>query len=59
MAFAKQYQIIMVLKGAPTQIVFGNDFYENTTGNPALATAIVTGKHLPKTYNKNMIFNRN
>ena len=39
MAFAKQYQIIMVLKGAPTQIVFGNDFYENTTGNPALATA--------------------
>ncbi|MGL3001404.1 NAD(P)H-hydrate dehydratase [Flavobacterium sp. RSSB_23] len=39
MAFAKQYQIIVVLKGAPTQIVFGNDFYENTTGNPALATA--------------------
>lgn len=37
--FAKLYQVVFVLKGAPTQIVFGNDFYENTTGNPALATA--------------------
>jgi ADP-dependent NAD(P)H-hydrate dehydratase len=38
-AFAQLYQIIVVLKGAPTQILFGHDFYENTTGNPALATA--------------------
>ncbi|MEM0576725.1 NAD(P)H-hydrate dehydratase [Flavobacterium polysaccharolyticum] len=37
--FAKHYQVIVVLKGAPTQIVFGNDFYENTSGNQALATA--------------------
>lgn len=38
-AFANQYQIILVLKGGPTQVVFGQEFYENTTGNQALATA--------------------
>ncbi|MGL5112685.1 MAG: NAD(P)H-hydrate dehydratase [Flavobacterium sp.] len=38
-AFAQQYHLIIVVKGAPTQIVFGHDYYENTTGNPALATA--------------------
>lgn len=39
MAFAQLYQIIVVLKGAPTQIIFGHEYFENTTGNPALATA--------------------
>ncbi|OOV26329.1 NAD(P)H-hydrate dehydratase [Flavobacterium sp. LM5] len=38
-AFAQRYQIILVLKGGPTQVVFGQEFYENTTGNQALATA--------------------
>lgn len=38
-AFAQQYHLILVLKGAPSQILFANNFYENTTGNPALATA--------------------
>lgn len=38
-AFALHYQLIVVLKGAPTQIVFGYEYYQNTTGNAALATA--------------------
>lgn len=37
--FSKQYNIIIVMKGAPTQIIDGDDLYENTTGNAALATA--------------------
>ena len=37
--FSKQYGIIIVMKGAPTQIVNGEDIYQNTTGNAALATA--------------------
>lgn len=31
--------IIIVLKGAPTLIVYGNTIYKNTSGNQALATA--------------------
>ncbi|MFT3796364.1 NAD(P)H-hydrate dehydratase [Flavobacterium sp.] len=38
-AFSKQHQVIVVMKGAPTQIIDGDNIYENTTGNPALATA--------------------
>jgi ADP-dependent NAD(P)H-hydrate dehydratase len=32
-------QLIIVVKGAPTLIVYGENVYENTTGNQALATA--------------------
>jgi hydroxyethylthiazole kinase-like uncharacterized protein yjeF len=39
MAFSKKYQLIVVMKGAPTHIVFGDLVYQNTTGNAALATA--------------------
>ena len=38
-SFSKQYQVIVVMKGAPTQIIDGETRYENTTGNAALATA--------------------
>ncbi len=38
-AFSKQYSLIIVMKGAPTQIIDGADIYENTSGNAALATA--------------------
>jgi len=38
-AFSKQHDLVIVMKGAPTQIIYGNTIYENTTGNPALATA--------------------
>lgn len=38
-SFSKQYQVIIVMKGAPTQIIDGETLYENTTGNAALATA--------------------
>jgi ADP-dependent NAD(P)H-hydrate dehydratase len=38
-AFSKKYQLIVVMKGAPTYIVFGDLVYQNTTGNAALATA--------------------
>ncbi|MFV8342589.1 NAD(P)H-hydrate dehydratase [Flavobacterium sp. XS2P39] len=37
--FSKQYQLIIVMKGAPTRIIDGDTIYENTTGNAALATA--------------------
>ena len=39
MAFSKKYQLIIVMKGAPTHIIDGDAVYENTTGNAALATA--------------------
>jgi len=39
MNFASENQIILVMKGAPTQITDGSQLFENTTGNPALATA--------------------
>lgn len=38
-SFSKQYQVIIVMKGAPTRIINGETVYENTTGNAALATA--------------------
>lgn len=38
-AFSKKYQLIIVMKGAPTHIIDGDKVYENTTGNAALATA--------------------
>lgn len=38
-AFSKQYNAVIVMKGAPTHIIDGNTIYQNTTGNAALATA--------------------
>jgi hydroxyethylthiazole kinase-like uncharacterized protein yjeF len=38
-AFSKQNNLIIVMKGAPTFIIDGEMIYENTTGNAALATA--------------------
>jgi len=38
-AFSKKYNVIVVMKGAPTRIIQQDTLYENTTGNPALATA--------------------
>lgn len=50
-AFSHAHDLILVLKGAPTSIASGDTIYENTTGNPALAsggtgdclTGIITG----------------
>ena len=39
MAFSKQYNLVIVMKGAPTYIIDGETIYQNTTGNAALATA--------------------
>lgn len=38
-AFSKQHNLVIVMKGAPTFIIDGETIYENTTGNAALATA--------------------
>ena len=38
-AFSTEFEIILVLKGAPTLIVYKSYVYMNTTGNQALATA--------------------
>ena len=38
-SFSLQYNVIVVMKGAPTYIIDGETIYKNTTGNPALATA--------------------
>ena len=38
-AISKKYKVIIVLKGAPTKIIWKDDLYENTTGNSALSTA--------------------
>ncbi len=38
-AYSKQNNLIIVMKGAPTYIIDGDIIYENTTGNAALATA--------------------
>ncbi|MDI1255740.1 MAG: NAD(P)H-hydrate dehydratase [Flavobacterium sp.] len=38
-AFATKCKVIVVMKGAPTCITDGENIYENTTGNSALATA--------------------
>lgn len=37
--FSKKHKLVIVMKGAPTQIIDGDDVYENNTGNAALATA--------------------
>ena len=37
--FSLKFNVVLVLKGAPTIIVDGEKLYENTTGNAALATA--------------------
>jgi ADP-dependent NAD(P)H-hydrate dehydratase len=39
MAFCERYDLIVVMKGAPTHIVDGEKTYRNSTGNAALATA--------------------
>ena len=38
-SFSLQYNVIVVMKGAPTHIIDGETIYKNTTGNQALATA--------------------
>lgn len=37
--FSKKFDVIIVMKGSPTYIIDGETIYQNTTGNPALATA--------------------
>lgn len=37
--FSEKYKIIIVIKGAPTMIIDGQNTYQNSTGNAALATA--------------------
>ncbi len=37
--FSTKYDVIVIMKGAPTQIFYQNYFYQNSTGNAALATA--------------------
>ena len=36
---SNKYNLVIVVKGSPTLVVFQNEIYENTTGNQALATA--------------------
>ena len=38
-SFSIKYNLIIVMKGAPTMIIDKDNIYENTTGNAALATA--------------------
>ena len=38
-SFSKKYDLVIVMKGAPTHIIDGEVIFENTTGNAALATA--------------------
>ncbi len=37
--FSLKFDVVLVLKGAPTKIIYENKVYINTTGNQALATA--------------------
>ncbi|WP_378174755.1 NAD(P)H-hydrate dehydratase [Aquimarina sp. SS2-1] len=37
--FSKKHDCIVVIKGANTLIIYQNDIYVNTTGNPGMATA--------------------
>ncbi|MDC8004124.1 NAD(P)H-hydrate dehydratase [Aureisphaera galaxeae] len=37
--FSKAHEVIIVVKGANTVTVFGDDLYINSTGNPGMATA--------------------
>jgi len=36
---SQKYNLIIVVKGAPTLVVYHDEIYQNTTGNQALATA--------------------
>lgn len=38
-AFCKKYDVIMIIKGANTITLFGDEMFINTTGNPGMATA--------------------
>lgn len=38
-AFAKKHHCIVIIKGAHTMIVAGDELYVNSTGNPGMATA--------------------
>ncbi len=38
-SFSKQYRCIVVIKGANSIIVYGDQLYVNNTGNPGMATA--------------------
>ena len=38
-AFCKKNEMIVVIKGANSMIIFGDEMYINTTGNPGMATA--------------------
>jgi len=38
-AFSKEYEVIVVIKGANTITVFGDQLFVNSTGNPGMATA--------------------
>jgi len=38
-SFSKAFDVVVVVKGAPTFIVYATSVFENTTGNQALATA--------------------
>ncbi|WP_310991962.1 NAD(P)H-hydrate dehydratase [Aequorivita marina] len=37
--FSKKYEVVVVIKGAYSITVFGDQLYINTTGNPGMATA--------------------
>ncbi|MCH2489117.1 MAG: NAD(P)H-hydrate dehydratase [Flavobacteriales bacterium] len=38
-SFAKKHELVIVIKGAHTTIIFEDSMYINTTGNPGMATA--------------------
>lgn len=38
-SFSKRYDVVIVMKGAPTRVLYDDTVYVNTTGNAALATA--------------------
>ncbi|MBX2829355.1 MAG: NAD(P)H-hydrate dehydratase, partial [Flavobacteriaceae bacterium] len=38
-AFSKEHEVILIVKGANSITVFGDDLYINSTGNPGMATA--------------------
>ncbi|RFN58250.1 NAD(P)H-hydrate dehydratase [Marixanthomonas ophiurae] len=37
--FSKKYEVVLLIKGAHTNVVFNDNLYINTTGNPGMATA--------------------
>ena len=38
-AFSKKHEIVLLIKGAHTVVIFEDKLYINTTGNPGMATA--------------------